>query len=328
MLHHLRRIAVLAVAIALGACASSAPVTPSSVVPFRPAGTQAQALSPELGPFVISMNARTGELELWPLRKGGGSHPKPLSAPLGLGSAVGLATKGHVIAIASQNPSQLSLYSMNDHSLRTFADPFGAATDVAIGIDGTFYVNNVPKSGSSVTMYQPPAHRPVQLVCAALSFSTAVAVDNENNIYLQGYGTGGSSIVAEIPNGPGGPEPQNCATLPLKTDGGYGAGIVVDPTTDDLVTLDDPDYCAGGIEGRMTVYPKPYNINTGKSRVLGFECAGGLRLSADSKYVYLSDTNLTISFILQRTFPDGGDVGRYRGGDWSGFTTIPSSLPN
>lgn len=328
MSHNIRRIVVLVAAIALSACASSAPVSPSSVVPFRPGGTSTQSLSPELGPFLISMNAATGRLELWPLRKGGGSHPKPLSRPLGLGLTVGLATKGHVIAIATQNPSQLALYSVNDQTLRTFADPFGAPTDVAIGVDGTIYVNNVPRSGSSVTMYKPPVRQPVQLICAALNFSTAVAVDNENNIYLQGYGSGGSAIVAEIPNGPGGPEPQNCATLALKTDGGYGAGIVVDPLTDDLVTLDDPDYCAGGIEGRMTVYPKPYNINTSKSHVLGDECASGLRLSAESQYVYLGDTNLNISFILQRTFPDGGDVGRYRGGDAAGFTTIPSSLPN
>ena len=78
----------------------------------------------------------------------------------------------------------------------------------------------------------------------------------------------------------------------------------------------------------MTVYPKPYNKATGKSKVLGFECSGGIRLSANSKYVLIGDTNLTNQIILQRTFPEGGNAGIYRGGDMDGMTTIPSSLPN
>lgn len=314
----LGRICILAATLALAACAASAPIAPNEMRAPAIAPLAMHPTGPDLGPFVVSMNGLTGRLEIWPLKKGGGRHPKPFSRPLGIGAAVALATKGKLVAIVTQQPAQLALYNAENQSLRTVSDPFGAPTDVAIGKDATIYVNNVPTTGSSVSVYAPPYHQAVELKCDALQFGTAVAVDNENDIFIQGYGTRASVEVAEIASGS-----QNCTPLPLKGAGGYGAGIVVDPQTDDLVTLDDPDYCAGGIEGRMTVYPKPYDKTTGRSRVLGFECSGGLRLSADSKFVLIGDTNLSISQILQRTFPDGGAAGIYRGGDWEGFTTIP-----
>src|SRR5215472_2926834 len=273
-------------ALILAAC-SAGSNAPTSVLPAQTARITAQPDS-HIGPYLVTMNYRTGALEVWPLRHGGGSHPKAISAPLGLGLTVGLASKDEDVAIVTQHPNELALYDINNQTLRTIADPFGSPTDVAIGKDGTIYVNNVPKTGTSITLYAPPQHRPVELKCGALRSSNFVAVDNENDIFIQGYGGGSSVVVAEIAAGS-----QTCTKLDLKQGGGYAAGIVVDPVTDDLVTLDDPDLCAGGAEGRMTVYPKPYNKATGTSRVLGFECSSGLRLSADSKYVYLGDTNLT-----------------------------------
>ena len=318
----IRLLLALFASIAIGGCASVAAVAPHETMP---SSNSALALQPDarLGPFLVAMNARSGALEIWPLRHGGGSHPKAFSGPLGIGAVAAMATDRDVIAIATQNPSQLVLYDFENRSIRKIADPYGSPTDVAIGGDGTIYVNDVPKTGSSVTVYRPPSHRPVQLTCGALSTGTYVAVDDENDVFIQGYGGRSSVAVAEIPAGS-----QNCTRLPLKEDGGYAAGIVVDPKTDDLVTLDDPSLCAGGIEGRMTVYPKPYDKATGRSRVLGFECASGLRLSADSKYVLFSDTNLQNEQIYQRTFPEGGDAGIYHAPGWAGFTTIPSSLPD
>ena len=319
----LRLLVVLCASISLGACASSATVAPHDATPSSSSTLALQPDAAHLGPFLVAMNGRTGALEIWPLRHGGGSHPKAFSDPLGIGTVAGMATDGDVIAIATENPSQLVLYDVENRSIRRIADPFGAPTDVAIGKDGTIYVSDVPKTGASVTVYKPPSHRPVELTCGALTSGSYVAVDRENDIFIQGYGGRSSVAVAEIPAGS-----QNCTRLPVKEDGGYAAGIVVDPKTDDLVTLDDPSLCAGGVEGRMTVYPKPYDKATGRSRVLGFECASGLRLSADSKYVLFSDTNLQKQQIYQHTFPDGGDAGIYHAPSWAGFTTIPSSLPD
>lgn len=314
---HLRFTAALIASIAVAACSSASSAT-NAVLPPSTGPTFSQTGLSRLGPFVVAMNGASTALEIWPLRQGGGSHPKAFSDPLGIGAVTALATKGDLIAIAAQNPSRVVLYDFETRGVRTLGDPFGAPTDVTIGSDRTIYVNDVPRSGTSVAVYRPPSHRPVELTCAALQTTIYIAVDDENDIFLQGYGPQGGAEVAEIPAGS-----QNCTGLPLKTDGGYAAGIVVDPKSDDLVTLDDPSLCAGGAEGRMTVYPKPYDIRTATSRVLGFECAAGLRLSADSTYVLIGDTNLSNPLILQRTFPEGGDAGIYHGVNMVGITTVP-----
>jgi hypothetical protein len=96
------------------------------------------------------------------------------------------------------------------------------------------------------------------------------------------------------------------------------------------VVLDDPDLCAGGTEGRMTIYPKPYSKQTSKSVVIGQNCTGGMRLNADSSVVYAADQDVSgsYSYILQRSYPDGRSMGAYFGGAAGGFTTIPNTLPN
>jgi len=287
-----------------------------------------QALAPNNMPMLVAFDNTSGRIVFWPMKKGGGSHPTPLSPPLGLTSIAALAGIGDTIAMAQQFPAGVVLYDLKAQTMRSFPDPFGVPLDIAVGKDLSIYVVNAAHTGSSVTWYQPPAHKPVELVCGVMPLGESVAVDNEGDIFEQGYGRR-NAFVAEIPNGPNGPEPQDCVKLPLRTNMGYTGGIVTNPANDDLITLDDPDLCAGGREGRVTTYPKPYNADTAKSRVVGYNCSGGLRINADATRVFFGDTDVSESFffILQRGYPNGEDEGIYHGLT-SGLTTIPNTLPN
>lgn len=161
----------------------------------------------------------------------------------------------------------------------------------------------------------------------AASNPFAIAVNNEGNIYVNQNGA--FTGVVEIPN-PLGASPVSCSELTLKKEPGYAGGIAVDSKTDDLVVLDDPDFCAGGIEGRITIYPQPYDKSTGVSHNLEAHCAGAIRLDATSKVIFAGDETVSGAqpYILQRSFPDGKDMGTYSGGNPGGFTTIPNALPN
>jgi hypothetical protein len=315
---------VALIALLLGACTA----TPSAVGNVSNVGHGATNRRTE--PILITMNLRTGALESWPMQRGGGGHPTPLSGNLGLPVVAGLAANGNVIVIASQSPPEIVLYDVQAQTSRALPDPFGTPVDVAVGKDGSIYAINVARSGAPVTMYPAPSFKPVELICGLVSSGIAIAVDNESDIFIQGYGSGISTLVAEIPNGASGPDAQHCTRLPLKGSAGYVEGVAIDPKTDALLTLDNPDACAGGIEGRLTVYPKPYNRLTGRSRQVGVLCSGGLRLNADSTAVFVGDSSLDFgtSVILQRAYPGGGDLGIYHGGKPIGFTTIPNTLPN
>lgn len=289
---------------------------------------QARVQPSAQNPMLIALNSRTSELEGWPIRRGGGNDPEPLSAPLHVAGGGGMAGIGDVVVIGDPIPAHVMLYDTKTQITRVLDDPFGLPLGVAVGKDATVYAINLAKNGAPVTMFKPPAHRAVELNCAKMQNAVAIAVDNEGDIFIQGYAKGGN--VAEIPNGPSGPDPQACAILPLKGNAGYVGGIAIDPKTDDLLTLDDPSLCAGGTEGRLTTYPKPYNKNTGRSRIIGMNCTGGLTLNADSTIVFTSDTDVStsFSFILQRSYPDGGDMGIYHAVNFTGVTTIPNTLPN
>lgn len=311
-------------ALLLGACTA----TPSAVGNVSEASHAASNLHTQ--PILITMNSRSGALESWPMQRGGGGHPMPLSGNLGLPAVAGLAADGNVIVIASQRPPEIVLYDVQTQTTRSLADPFGTPVDVAVGKDGSIYAINVARSGAPVTVYPAPSFRPLELICGLVSSGIAIAVDNESDIFIQGYGSGTSTLVAEIPTGASGPDVRHCTRLPLKENAGYVEGVAIEPSTDALLTLDDPGACAGGIEGRLTVYPKPYNRLTGRSRKVGVLCSGGLRLNADSTVVFVGDSSLDFgtSVILQRAYPGGGDLGIYHGGSPVGFTTIPNTLPN
>ena len=183
-------------------------------------------------------------------------------------------------------------------------------------------------SSSSITWYAPPSYRPHQLGCALLQDPTAIAIDNEGDIFTSQNGDNYTGVI-EFPNPRRGGS-QSCSELPLKPETGYEAGLAIDPKTDDLIVLDDPDECAGGVEGRMTIYAKPYRRQTGVSHDLGANCAGTLRLDATSTIAFVGDSTVSggRGYILQRTYPDGKALGTYSGGSPAGFTTIPNTLPN
>lgn len=279
-------------------------------------------------PALVALNGNTGVLEMWPIQHGGGTHPQALTNSLGLNSS-GMAADGDVVILANQHNPAVLLINVVTKNRRTLPDPFGTPLDIAIGKHKAIYVLNLAGTGN-VAMYRPGSTQPIELACGKIGFGEAIAVDNEANIYINGYGPRAGPGVVEIPNGPNGPEPQNCKRLDLKEETGYVAGLAIDPKTDDLIVFNDPDLCAGGNEGLMTVYSKPYQKATGVTRLLGGNCAGGLRLSADSTVVFYGDEDVSGShtFIRQASFPEGKSMGTYTGGQPEGFTTIPNSLPN
>jgi len=281
--------------------------------------------------MLIAINNRSGRLVSWPINPGGGNHPTTLSGPLGVNGS-GMAANGHLVVAASQYPPGVVTYNVQTKQEVTLADPFGVPIDVAIDKNSAIYILNVgtPTGIDNVTKYPGGSPHPRKLVCKFLKSGQAIAVDNEGDIFVNGYGHTGGAGVVEIPSGPNGPEPQNCTRLHLKAEPGYVAGLAIDPKTDDLIVLDDPDDCAGGIEGRMTIYPKPYEIATSVTHDLGANCAGWIRLNASSDIVFVGDEDVSgsFSFILQRSYPEGRGMGIYQGGNPDGFTTIPNTLPN
>jgi hypothetical protein len=324
------RLFVLSFGVALTAACTSTPATS----PF--AGSPLQSLSSlEQSPFgapgadfrtpaLISVNYNTGKLESWPIRPYGGNNPTPFKNSPQLNGAGGQAGDGHVVAVTV--PPDVVIYNIDTKQVHRLPDPFGTPTDIAIDKHETLYALSYASSTSNVAMYLDGSSNPTELTCAQLQIGEAIAVDNEGNVFINGYALHGTTNVFEIPHGQNHCKP----VYNLNSEPGYVAGIAVDPKTDDLVVLDDPDQCAGGIEGRMTIYHKPYSKQTAKSVVIGQNCTGGMRLNADSTVVYAADQDVSgsYSYILQRSYPDGRKMGAYYGGSPSGFTTIPNTLPN
>jgi hypothetical protein len=283
-------------------------------------------------PVLLTVNRTSGVLESWPIKRGGGVNPQKVSKRLGTGSPSGMAANGNVVFIANSSPPEVIQYDTVTKAKTTLPDPYGIPIDIAIDKNASLYVVNAANPVGNVTMYPAGSPQPMKLDCRFINLGEAIAVDNEGDIFVNGYGPAPAYVtgVVEIPNGPSGPQPQNCVRLQLKREPGYVAGLAVDPKTDDLLVLDDPDLCAGGVEGRLTIYPKPYQKDTGTSHDLGGICAGGIRLDATSSTLFMADQDVSGSFpfIRQRGYPDLGDMGTYNGGGMSGFTTIPNTLPN
>ena len=333
---HTIRLSLRSVALSLGvvmiaACASTPAASPIL-------GSSTQSLSHiEQSPFgiagadfripaLIAVNTKTGVLESWPVSPVGGNNPRPISNPFGLNGSGGVAADGHVVAITTYNPARVVVYNIDTKHMHRLPDPFGTPIDIAIDKNETLYALNIASGSSNVAMYPAGSSNPTELTCAQLQIGEAIAADNEGDVFINGYPLMGTANVFEIRHGRNHCNPVNN----LNSEPGYVAGIAVDPKTDDLVVLDDPDLCAGGIEGRMTIYHKPYSKQTGKSVVIGQNCTGGMRLNADSSIVYAIDQDVSGSYtyILQRSYPDGRSMGAYFGGAAGGFTTIPNTLPN
>lgn len=274
--------------------------------------------------------APNGALEYWPIQTGGSDSPQPLSKPLGIGQPYALVANGNVVAIANYSPAEIVTYDVRKKTKKTLADPFGGPVDIAIGKNATIYATNL----TNVAVFPPGSSQPSELTCSYITSGIAIAVDNEGDVFVNGYGPNGFMGVAEYPAGS-----QKCIVPHLRKELGYAGGVGVDPKTDDLIVVDDPDLCAGGIEGRMVIYPKPYRQRTSIRRILNAQyCAGTFRLDATSSHIFVSDATVSDGYPLidWETYPGAkfegtyqvGSIGGSPSGSFSGFTTIPNTLPN
>jgi hypothetical protein len=308
----------------LAGCGPSA--TPSAVAPFA-----ARAFSPALSqaaesakiPVLIAFDVQTGRLEDWAVRRGGSEHPRPRSAALGIYDGYAMAAHGTVVAIANYAPPEILTYNVDTKAKAMRADPYGNPIDIAIDKKATLYALN---AAGSVAVYAATSSRPTELTCHYVNDGVGVAVDNESDVFVDGYGPRGFMGVVEFAAGS-----LKCERLDLRPELGYLGGVGIDPKTDDLIVVDDPDYCAGGQEGRMLVYGKPYRARSARTYNLGaIYCAGTFRLNAASTLVFVSDATVSAGFALvdQRAYPSGARLGEYGNGASGGFTTIPNRLPN
>jgi hypothetical protein len=271
-----------------------------------------------------------GVLKYFPIAPNGGSHPRVIAMLPRLSGASNMVADREVVAIADQNRPGVVTYNIRTKALQRMADPYGTPIDIAIDKHrNLFTLDYISDRSGNVTMYPPGAAVPRKIGCSKLGAVESIAVDNEGDIFVNGY-TESSAGVVEIPNGPDGPQGKKCRELMLLPETGYVAGVAVDPKTDDLIVLDDPDECAGGVEGRMTIYPKPYSRLTAHSVNLQGHCVGPMRLDATSKILFAFDATISggRSYILQRSYPSGHVLGSYRRGNIFGITTIPNVLPN
>lgn len=278
-------------------------------------------------PALVTLDTQNGSLEYWPIHHGGSRQFKPLSASLGVYNGYGLVANGDVVAVANYSPAEVVTYDLKTKMRTVLPDPYGAPVDIAIDKNAALYALNV----ANVAIFEPGSSQPAELTCSYMTEGEAIAVDNEGDVFVDGYGPHGFTGVIEYPAGT-----SSCAKLHLRAQEGYVAGVGVDPKTDDLIVVDDPDLCAGGIEGRMTVYRKPYTPRTSFRRLLSATyCSGTFRLDASSTHIFYSDATVSDGFPLidEARYPSGKYEGQYSdgyysGGNFGGFTTIPNRLPN
>ncbi len=332
MRYFFARCAAVCLAGSVSGCAAGSatnPVGPLALSPGAidaPAGAASRAIqTPAL--IVVSHN---GILKYYPVTPQGGRQPRTIAKIPNLHSASSMVADGHVLAIARQTPPAIVRYNLATKSTQVLPDPYGAPIDLAIDKSGNIYaLNRLPSSASTVTVYPAASSKPTELSCTFLVNGAAIAADNEGDVLVNGSGAAFTGVV-EFPSGPSGPQSQNCKKLALQPEEGYVAGLAVDPKTDDLIVLDDPGSCSGGIEGQMTIYPKPYRARTGRSVDLNGHCVGIARLDAASRMVFALDRPSTSgqASVIARSYPSGSGNAAYWHHNISGFTTLPNALPN
>jgi len=318
----LRTLAVATVIFALAGCGAS--LTPNSPGSASVTGASSQHVLPAFTkPALVTLDAN-GALAYWPISPGGGNHLKEISKPLGI-SAYGMAAHHDVVVMADFLDSQVVSYNLKTKTETKLPDPFGNPDDVAIGKTGTIYALNF----ASVAVYKPGSSQPSELTCPLVTEGESIAVDKQGDVFVDGYGQNFAGVI-EYKAGK-----TKCITPDLNPVEGYIAGVGVDPKTDNLITIDDPDDCAGGLEGRMFIYPRPYHIKTAHEVDLyATYCSGGFRLNSTSTLLFVSDASVSdgYSIIDQFAYPSGNAEGTYQvegsGGYFGPFTTIPNKLPN
>ena len=274
-------------------------------------------------PALIAFDKQRGELVYFPLRKGPSDEPRSLSGHLGIHQGYAMAANGSVIIIANYSPPEIVTYDVKTGTQTTLHDTYGNPIDVTVDKHGNIYALNFSLRKVSVAVFSSGSSRPSQLTCEDFFNPSAVAADNEGDLFINTYGPAEFTGVVEFPAGA-----NTCKKLNLQPEQGYPGGVGVDPKTDDLIVVDNPDYCAGGSEGEMFIYRKPYRPRTVRTEYLNpWYCDGTFRLDANSTKIFVGDSG----YIDQRSYPDAQGQGRYTDrypANTGGFTTIPNTLPN
>jgi len=308
-----------------GLTACGASLTPSSNGPASVSPAVSRRVSPAFTkPALITLDSN-GAIAYWPISPSGGNTLTEISKPLGI-SANGMAANDEVVVMADYYHSQLVSYNVKTKAMTALADPYGNPFDVAIGKTGTIYALNF----KNVAVFRPGTSQPSELSCSRVNEGESIAVNKQGDVFVDGYGNKFEGVI-EYKAGK-----NNCTTPDLNPVEGYIAGVGVDPKTDSLITIDDPDLCAGGLEGRMFIYPKPYHVRTAREVDLyATYCSGSFRLNSTSTLVFVSDASVSAGYpiIDQFSYPGGVAEGTYQVGGFGSnsfgpFTTIPNKLPN
>ncbi len=320
-------VAILA-ALYLAACSAQSASTNSNL-PLTTSLASRTASKSLPNRALIAFDTENGSLAYWPIKRGGGTTLQPLTGSLGIESGYSMAANGHTIIIANYSPPEIVTYDLDTQSESTMGDPYGNPFDVAIDTRGNIYAMNA----ANVAVYKAGSSTPEELSCSKMQLSEAIAVDNEGDLFVDGYGGSKSHFQGVVEYSSGS---TTCTVPHLRHSLGYVAGVGVDPKTDDLIVIDDPDDCAGGDEGRMVIYPKPYDESTSQRHTLyASYCSGGFRLDKTSAHIFYSDATVSAGYPLidEARYPSGKYVGTYEngyysGGNFAGFMPIPNRLPN
>jgi hypothetical protein len=317
---------ILAAALLLAACGGGA--TPNAPPELYQPGAFSRSLK---APVVVALDDTSGRLEYWPLNRNGGRHAHFLSKSLQISQAAGMVGDGDVVSIAAARPPELVTYDIDSSTATTLSDPFGTPLDIAIDTNETRYVLD----SGGVSVFKSGSAQPYQLRCGLVQYGQAIAVDNEGDVFVNGYapGPGSTPQVVEFPVGS-----SQCAKVPIRPEQAYVNGLGVDPKTDDLIIVDKIG-CAGGHEGTMVVYERPYGTKIAHRGNLRGNCPQQFRLDATSTHILFSDgipemptrdsqPRCYSQCVTQRTYPNLRQKAIYSGGVPYALTTIPNVLPN
>ena len=279
-------------------------------------------------PVLIVTNGQANAIQYWPISPEGGTHPTTIARFEEISHSTGLASDGNVIAIGIRKPAQIVFFDARTGRRSSVEDPFGKPGAIVLDKSENLFALNDTTNGINVTMYPAGSNTPRQLTCATAIQAQDMAAHDEGDLIVVGYLSAAVKAV-ELPNGPNGLQSGKCTFLPLQVESDYVEDVTVDPKTDDLIVFHDPGFCAGPPEGRITIYPRPYDKKTAHSVDAGGTCPYGLFLNADSHSAFFIDSPLLGGQVVRQvTYPGGKFITSYRGSFPAEGVTIPNTLPN
>lgn len=159
-----------------------------------------------------------------------------------------MAADGHDLYITSDSPPEVSRYDTVTTERTILIDPYGTPIDVTVDRHHDVFATNVGKP-DSIAMWSAGPRSPREITCTKLGLAEAIATHDEGDVFVNGYMKGFTGVL-EFPAAGDGSDASRCRALALKSETAP-VGLAIDPKDDALITLDDPDQCAGGIEGLM-----------------------------------------------------------------------------